>query len=97
MTTMTRCESAGKFRVEFSEMGLVDGVRASVGHMKYVMHQHAFDAETRDGSPILDTDDPYEGDLCAHELDFLHGFPGKHYNYKWEFVVTPLGGRKKRK
>lgn len=90
---MNRCESAGKFHVEFQEWGWVDGRMQNAGHMQLELPQHAWSAETRDGSPIISTEEPYEGELCEHELVFLGGFPGKHFNYKWRFAVTPLNGK----
>ena len=88
--SIARCQSAGEYRVQFEELGWVDGGVKAVGHMKLELFQHAWNLEDRDGSPIISTEEPFEGELCAHELAFLRGFPGKHFTYKWRFTVTPL-------
>ncbi len=96
--SIARCESVGKFRVVFIELGKDDeGNLIPFGHMKLTMPQHGFDAEVRDGSPILDTEDPFEGELCDHELRWLKGYPGYEYNYHWRFEITPLGAKKQKK
>mgnify|MGYP001617588943 FL=1 len=58
--------------------------------MKLMMHQHSFDVETRDGSPILSTMEPFEGELCGHEVEWLRGYPGKTFNFQWRFDVELL-------
>lgn len=93
---IARCESVGKYRVTFTQLGMIDGKIVDAGPMKLQLPQHAFDLETRDGSPILDTQEPFEGELCADELTWLTGFPGKNFNFKWRFHVQPLKPRSAR-
>lgn len=64
---------------------LVDGPTT-----KLDLGKHAFDVDTRDGSPILDTEQPFVGEMCRHEWSWLKGFPGKDYNYGWRFNVEFL-------
>jgi hypothetical protein len=92
---MHRCDqSVGAYRVRMTtvrydddEGAMVDG--ENVG-FKLEIPAHAFDMETRDGSPVLVQNEPWEGELCVHELRWLRGMPGVHFNHGWRFEVTPL-------
>ena len=66
-------------------LDLIDGPST-----KLQLHQHEFDADTRDGSPILSTETPFECFLCRHEWGWLKGFPGKDFNYGWRFAIEEL-------
>ena len=88
-----RCgQHKGRFRVTFRALvqdpKTLDHIPGPMS--KFDLGQHPWDDQTRDGSPILDTEQPYEGHLCVHEWAFLKGFPGKHFNYGWRFTLEPL-------
>jgi len=90
---IARCkESAGKYRVKFTELGWRDEHMVEGGPMRVQLMQHEFDPspEVRDGSPILDTREDFEGELCRHEVAWLNGFPGKNFNFKWRFDLEKM-------
>ena len=46
-----------------------------------------------DGPPAVSNDEPFEGELCEHELWFVeHGIPGRDYRPEFEFSVEHLDG-----
>jgi hypothetical protein len=40
--------------------------------------------------PWVGNEQPFEGELCEHELQFLNGMPGKDYPPQYEFTVEEL-------
>lgn len=91
--SMTRCTSAGRFRVHFDELVPNDDDEfVPGGSMQLRLPHHVRTEAVDDWSPVISTEEDYEGELCGCEHDFLtKGLPGKAYNYKWRFQVTPLG------
>lgn len=84
---MLRCEdSAGVYRVSLIVLHEKDPYRVQIlGH-------HDIDFE-KDGvkffelAPWVGTTEPFEGELCTHEYQWLNGVPGKEYPRYWEFRV----------
>ena len=90
---MHRCsQSAGNFRVT-----LRIAHHSEPYHVQIMGHQNVY-AQVDNGSrilleeaPIATTEQPFEGELCIHELAWLEqGVPGKDYRPEYEFTVIKL-------
>lgn len=93
--TTPRCDvQVAKYRVTFRNLVQdPDTLEHVAGYaMKLQLPQHPWEGEggAMDGSPLLDTAQPWEGLLCRHELAFLKGFPGKDFQYQMRFLVELL-------
>lgn len=73
--------SVGEFRVEFQPYEW-DGIPGGCAIQPHYEYPHQMQVTTAT---------PYEGPLCAHELAYLKGFPGRDMPWNWHFIVTPLG------
>lgn len=99
---MIRCqERAGRFRVSIRINHQAPPYRVQIlGHHDAVMRHP-------DGSPMLDASgrpvvaeaapwvglgEPYEGELCVHEIQWLTGTPGQAWRPEYEWTITPLDG-----
>lgn len=99
--TLLRCgagKAAGKFKVELLVLHSKEEVRVQIGS-----HHDVFqygpdglgvrepDGTTRvlDAAPTVSTKEPFVGELCPCEFDFLsNGVPGKDYRPEYQFTVT---------
>ena len=90
---MIRCDmSAGRFRVTFTVMHATEPY-----HVQIVGHHDIFMLNPADGrprlveaAPVAMTEQPWEGELCEHELEWMNGLPGKAYPAFYHFKVDPL-------
>lgn len=97
---MLRCkEGAGRFRVSLRVNHQAAPYRVQIhGH-------HALFARNADGSlmvgpdgtaivveeaPWAGVDEPYEGELCAHELQWLGGVPGKEWRPEYLWTIEKV-------
>lgn len=104
---MLRCaESAGRFRVSLHIPYHPEPYRVQVlGHRDLLAHNQ--DGSTIVGpdgnpvvieaAPVVGTTEPYEGELCVHELQWLNGLPGKDWRPEYEWTIETLGGPAKGK
>ena len=98
---MFRCPSgsAGRYRVSLRIANNTEETRVQIGSHQPIFHRDS-DGKAQfgddgaaivlDQAPSVSTKDPYEGELCEHELQFLEGMPGKDYRPEYEFTVEPL-------
>lgn len=93
---MHRCtESEGRFRVSLRVANEKGPYRVQViGHRDVLAE---VDGVTRvvEPAPVVGTTEPYEGELCTHELAWLNGVPGKDWRPEYEWDIQPLEGAAK--
>lgn len=94
---MQRCEeSAGKYRVTLEVFRAKEPVRVQImGHADLVSYRDPNNPRYEDrhvveAAPTVGTEEPFEGELCVHELAFLNGEPGKDFNLLYDFTVEEL-------
>jgi hypothetical protein len=86
---MLRCaESAGRYRLSLRIAHHPEPYRVQViGHRDVLA---ADDGRVLEAAPVVGTTEPYEGELCAHELQWLNGVPGKDWRPEYEFTIERL-------
>lgn len=97
---MKRCsQSAGFYRVTFRVANAkVERQLQIVGHDHiFALDEGRLRRDVNDApiiielAPILSNQTPFEGELCAHELEALQRHPeNKIYPLHYEFTITPL-------
>lgn len=90
---MNRCElSQGHYKVTFRVLHQPEDspYHAQIGSHHDILSVVNGVSKVMEEAPWVGTEQPFEGELCEHELQFLNGLPGKTYPGVWEFTVTPL-------
>ena len=90
---MDRCElSQGRYKVSLyvQHQPKDRPYHAQIGSHHDIIADVNGVAKVMEKAPWVGTDQPFEGELCEHELQFLGGLPGKTYPAVWEFTVEAL-------
>lgn len=89
---MRRCdEPAGRYRVEFQYVDNNGRVQDYPVNVPIGEHEDFEDAAPFEAAPRLSQSEPFEGELCIHEVVWLAMPPGQAFNRHWQFTVTKLG------
>ena len=90
---MHRCtESAGRFRLSLRIAHHPEPYRVQVVGHRDVWAEVNGAQQLIEAAPVVGTTEPYEGELCVHELQWLNGVPGKDWRPEYEFEIVPLNG-----
>lgn len=89
---MLRCnESAGRFRVTFLALHEEDPYHQQIiGHRDVYLPNVDGSFKLIEAAPIAKTEEPFEGELCVHELAWMNGLPGKDYPRNFKFTIEKL-------
>lgn len=93
---MLRCTSAGRYRVRFKYLDTPYGEERAEEYLADIgSHQPVYgELEGRrvvvEDIPRASQQRPYEGELCACELDWLRHMPGREYSFHRRYEVEKL-------
>jgi len=98
---MLRCPggSVGVYRVKLEAIHHDPPYRVQIGaHAPVYLRESDGKAvilngvpQTIEEAPFVGLGEDYEGELCADELAFLNGEPGRDYRMEYLFTVTKIG------
>ena len=88
---MLRCEPVGKYKVELSiPHEKVSDYRVAIAGHGTVYASVGEERVVAEKAPEVSTTEPYVGELCLHEVQWLNGEAGHAYPAKYVFTVTEL-------
>ena len=88
---MHRCGlPVGNFRVSLMVIHHPEPYHVQIGGHHDVLASVDGQQLVIEEAPWVGNEQPYEGELCEHEIQFLNGLPGKDYRPEYQFTITPL-------
>ena len=88
---MHRCEtSQGRYRVTLMVLHHDEPYHVQIGGHHDVLARVDGKQVVIEEAPWVGNEQPFEGELCEHEIQFLNGLPGKDYRPEYQFTVGKL-------